>query len=226
MSEAIGTREFAEKYGVTQATVSKWCREGKIPNCNQDGKGSPWHIPKDAVPPVGYNRRKKWYLKGAAYGSRTIQSTVLFRKLLPNYLHSINLCTDILASSAGGRLFAGCSPTYIPEIGSGIVSLLYRSVWRGRTFLWGTDLSAGRGETVCSSTAEKRTAILHLTISGLSNGAISMHRPFLISWIQSEKNHCVGFSFCFLFLYDIFLYIYYVYTYILWVQYFSNLYWI
>ena len=32
MSEAIGTREFAEKYGVTQATVSKWCREGKIPN--------------------------------------------------------------------------------------------------------------------------------------------------------------------------------------------------
>ncbi len=35
MSEAIGTREFAEKYGVTQATVSKWCREGKIPNCNQ-----------------------------------------------------------------------------------------------------------------------------------------------------------------------------------------------
>ena len=59
MSEAIGTREFAEKYGVTQATVSKWCREGKIPNCNQDGKGSPWHIPKDALPPVGYKQRKK-----------------------------------------------------------------------------------------------------------------------------------------------------------------------
>ena len=38
MSEAIGTREFAEKFGVTPATVSKWCREGKIPNCNQDGK--------------------------------------------------------------------------------------------------------------------------------------------------------------------------------------------
>ena len=55
----LGTREFAEKYGVTQATVSKWCREGKIPNCNQDGKGSPWHIPKDAVPPVGHKRRKK-----------------------------------------------------------------------------------------------------------------------------------------------------------------------
>ena len=115
MSEAIGTREFAEKYGVTQATVSKWCREGKIPNCNQDGKGSPWHIPKDAVPPVGYKQRKKWYWKGAAYGSRTIQSTIFFRKLLLNHLHPINLCTDIVAPSAGSRLFAGCSPTYIPE---------------------------------------------------------------------------------------------------------------
>ena len=30
MSEAIGTREFAEKFGVTPATVSKWCREGKF----------------------------------------------------------------------------------------------------------------------------------------------------------------------------------------------------
>ena len=37
MSEAIGTREFAEKFGVTPAMVSKWCREGKIPDCNQDG---------------------------------------------------------------------------------------------------------------------------------------------------------------------------------------------
>lgn len=59
MSEAIGTREFDEKYGVPMATVSKWCREGKIPDCNQDRKGSPWHIPKDAVPPAGYKRRKK-----------------------------------------------------------------------------------------------------------------------------------------------------------------------
>ena len=58
MSEAIGTREFAEKFGVTPATVSKWCREGKIPNCNQDGKESPWHIPKDAVPPVDISEGK------------------------------------------------------------------------------------------------------------------------------------------------------------------------
>ena len=31
MSEAIGTREFAEKYGVPMATVSKWCRD--VGNC-------------------------------------------------------------------------------------------------------------------------------------------------------------------------------------------------
>ena len=135
MSEAIGTREFAEKYGVTQATVSKWCREGKIPNCNQDGKGSPWHIPKDAVPPVGYKRRKKWYCKGATYGQRIIQSTIFFRKFLPNHLHPINLCQNVLAPSAGGRLFAGHSSAYVPEIGSGVVPLLYCSVWQGRAFL-------------------------------------------------------------------------------------------
>lgn len=58
MSEAIGTREFAEKYGVTQATVSKWCREGKILNRNQDGKGSPWHIPKDAFRPLDTSEGK------------------------------------------------------------------------------------------------------------------------------------------------------------------------
>ena len=163
MSEAIGTREFAEKYGVTQATVSKWCREGKIPNCNQDGKGSPWHIPKDAVPPVGYKQRKKWYWKGAAYGPRTIQPTVFFRKFLPNHLHAINLCQNILAPFARGRLFAGCSPTCIPERGFGVVSLLYRSVWQGRAFLWGANISAEWGR---------------LCVHRLSKGL----QPFHIQW--------------------------------------------
>ena len=139
MSEAIGTREFAEKFGVTPATVSKWCREGKIPNCNQDGKGSPWHIPKDAVPPVGYKQRKKWCWKGVTYGPRTIQPTVFFRKFLPNHLHPINLRQNIAAPSAGGRLFAGCSSTYIPEIGSGVFPVFRCLVWRG------ADLSAERG---------------------------------------------------------------------------------
>lgn len=36
----MGTKEAAEKWGVTQATVAKWCREGKIsPMPTQDRKG-------------------------------------------------------------------------------------------------------------------------------------------------------------------------------------------
>ena len=49
-------------------------------------------------------------------------------------------------------------------------------------------------ETVCSSTVEKRTAILHLTISGPSNGAISMHRPFRLC-MRSTKSAAVGLCF-------------------------------
>lgn len=58
--------------------------------------------------------------KGGAYGTRTIQSTIFFRKFLPNHLYSINLCQNILAPFAGGRLFTGCSPTCIPERGFGV----------------------------------------------------------------------------------------------------------
>ena len=49
----MGTKEAAEKWGVTQATVAKWCRDKKIsPIPTQDKQGSPWHIAKDAVPTV------------------------------------------------------------------------------------------------------------------------------------------------------------------------------
>ena len=48
----MGTKEAAEQWGVSQAQVQKWCREGRIPNATQDKKGSPWHIPKDAIPPI------------------------------------------------------------------------------------------------------------------------------------------------------------------------------
>lgn len=48
----MGTKEAAEKWGVSQATVQKWCREGQItPLPTQDKVGSPWHISKNAVPP-------------------------------------------------------------------------------------------------------------------------------------------------------------------------------
>ncbi len=58
MSESIGTREFAAKYNATQTTVTKWCKEGKIANANQDAKGSPWHIPNDAVPPASHRKKQ------------------------------------------------------------------------------------------------------------------------------------------------------------------------
>ena len=50
--EYMGTKVAAELWNVEQGTVSKWCREGKIPGAEQDKKGSPWRIPMDAQPPT------------------------------------------------------------------------------------------------------------------------------------------------------------------------------
>ena len=47
----MGTKQAAEKWGVTQATVSKWCRNNLILGATQDKKGSTWHIPINAKPP-------------------------------------------------------------------------------------------------------------------------------------------------------------------------------
>ena len=58
MADSIGTKEAARLWGVTQATVSKWCREGKIEGAEQDAKGSPWRIPKDTI---------KLYIKNKTY---------------------------------------------------------------------------------------------------------------------------------------------------------------
>ena len=55
----MGTKEAAEKWGVTQVTVQKWCRLGKIsPLPTQDKKGSPWHIEKNAQPPIEIRKEK------------------------------------------------------------------------------------------------------------------------------------------------------------------------
>lgn len=51
MAETMGTKEAAELWGYTAATITKWCREGRIPGASQDCVGSPWHIPKDAKCP-------------------------------------------------------------------------------------------------------------------------------------------------------------------------------
>ncbi len=47
----MGTKEAAEKWGYTQNTISKWCRDGLIPGATQDKSGSPWHIPMNAECP-------------------------------------------------------------------------------------------------------------------------------------------------------------------------------
>lgn len=54
----MGTKEASLLWGVPQATIQKWCRNGKIKGATQDKKGSPWHIPKDAVPPIFKNKEK------------------------------------------------------------------------------------------------------------------------------------------------------------------------
>ncbi len=54
----IGTKEAAERWGVSQATVSKWCRENRIPGATQDKPGSPWHIPKTAKKPQNKTKGK------------------------------------------------------------------------------------------------------------------------------------------------------------------------
>lgn len=51
MGVFMGTKEAAEKWGCTQATVAKWCRENKIKGAEQDAKGSPWRIPADTEKP-------------------------------------------------------------------------------------------------------------------------------------------------------------------------------
>lgn len=51
MPEYVGSKAKSEEWGVSQSTISKWCREMKIPGAGQDAKGSPWRIPKDAKRP-------------------------------------------------------------------------------------------------------------------------------------------------------------------------------
>ena len=51
----MGTKEAAEKFKVKPSTVSTQCREGCVPNVEQDALGSPWRIPvsftrKDLLP--------------------------------------------------------------------------------------------------------------------------------------------------------------------------------
>lgn len=46
--------EVAKKWGVTGSTVSKYCRDGKIPNVNKlpKSKNGKWQIPETAIKPL------------------------------------------------------------------------------------------------------------------------------------------------------------------------------
>lgn len=56
----IGTAGAAEILSVKQATVSKWCREGKFQTARQDGGGSPWIISEHEVYRFAeYRKRRK-----------------------------------------------------------------------------------------------------------------------------------------------------------------------
>lgn len=49
----MGTKEASKLWGVSQDTIRKWCRDGKIsPQPTRDSPGSTWHISKDAIPPM------------------------------------------------------------------------------------------------------------------------------------------------------------------------------
>lgn len=51
MAEYMGTKEASEKWGLSQAYITKLCRENKISEAEQDAPGSPWRIPKDTKNP-------------------------------------------------------------------------------------------------------------------------------------------------------------------------------
>lgn len=56
----MGTKEAAELWGVSQRTVSNWCRNTTDERITQDKKGSPYHIPKDYPNPfVKHNKSTK-----------------------------------------------------------------------------------------------------------------------------------------------------------------------
>lgn len=47
----MGTKEASEKWGYSQTTIRRWCKDGLIPGATQDDEYSPWHIPQDAPCP-------------------------------------------------------------------------------------------------------------------------------------------------------------------------------
>ncbi len=60
----MSTKEAAEKWGVTQATVSKWCREEKIIFTAMPEKvGGQWRIPVGAKYPTILEKKQNKKVK-------------------------------------------------------------------------------------------------------------------------------------------------------------------
>lgn len=53
----IGTKEAARRLEISQSTVQKMCREGRIAGAEQDHKGSPWHIPEETIERMKNSRK-------------------------------------------------------------------------------------------------------------------------------------------------------------------------
>ena len=45
------TKEASNLWGTSQNTITRWCREKRIKGVEQDDVGSPWRIPRNAIPP-------------------------------------------------------------------------------------------------------------------------------------------------------------------------------
>lgn len=56
--EFMGTKEAAKKWGYSQSTIARWCRENRIDGAEHDDSGSPWRIPVNAKCPVPHKVAK------------------------------------------------------------------------------------------------------------------------------------------------------------------------
>ena len=55
----VGSKVKAEEWGISQATITKWCRDHLIDGAEQDDPGRPWRIPADAKCPVVHRKQQK-----------------------------------------------------------------------------------------------------------------------------------------------------------------------
>ena len=55
----MNTKEAAEKWGVTQGTVSRWCKTGWIESAKKDPANREWEISDDAKRPHIFSNKKQ-----------------------------------------------------------------------------------------------------------------------------------------------------------------------